>query len=1122
MRLYRQRIRSCPELHRSYKNLANERNRAYRANLSEVQKLNNREKTRLRVKKWREKKKLDKQAQGNDENSVELQRSKPKTRIQCQKLREVWRNSKQKQRRNMSSQKKRRVNEKRRQKYAEKKSKKVTAVTSLKKHSVEHAEESQKSLTKSNEARRKAAYRAMSEVNQAIPASPGTFAKFMTSLARTTPRKRKALESEGFYVPNSKRKLCLDTTDESIQPIQKELHENRMKRSREHLRRRRLLAKVVHLSNCKSSNTGYKQMKDCGVSWKFFSKASRLEGVWESKKRNDGLDDDTVDKIEHFFKSSGVSACMPDKKLVSLKSMEPRRIMDTTLQMSYEQFKNQNPDCPVGFSKFAALRPKCVKTMKNNSFNNCLCEYCSNIEIKATILNKLLKGKFNKYELTKRTLCPKEEGEIFFKKECINRNCSQCGVDELKTELSEALNRKTVSWKRWENQIYKDKSGKQSSRKMLRLKDHNVGIFLDELCEELNNFSSHLHNARWQHQQFTSLTHDIPKNWVLFCMDYAENYTCLYQDEAQSAHWSHDQATLFSIVAYYRCNDCREIVNESLVFVSDDKKHDCHAVHHFVTVANDHLTKSRNVTIENEIHFSDGAASQFKSKTPFADVANSTNDFGFPCEKHFFGSRHGKGPCDGEFGVVKRTVSQCVVARKTLVRNAKEFYNCAKEKLTKPKNTEDLGCSNHKRRTFFYVSETDVSRNRIDRINAKPIPETRKLHGVKPCTECATGVATRLLSCFCAYCTGSGTESSCKSASHVGDWDGMSKPKSSVKVRKPSRSTKTKSKLKNGDSVKTNGPKAKQDTSLKKTDMEVSSPDKAETIKSQTRSEYFREALKGLQRSDTFEELQTKCTSLMNDKRFNDFQVEIDDKINIIDHILIADKVALNILPKVKLREEFKNRLPVTIIGDGNCFPRSVSVVCFGHENFHEEIRARIVVEMCTNIKTYTDNKYLNKGVELPQKEAASLVQSYSMFSDEYTPGQRLTKTAIQSIYEAEALKVVEDNAFMGIWQLFCAASVVGVTLVSIYPNLGDRLPKLLLNRNILPRKHRTYQSEMLILWTSTREDLEERNWIPNHFVPILPQCADSELVLDFEEEGSSEDSVNDNLIQQILQQLYE
>lgn len=274
--------------------------------------------------------------------------------------------------------------------------------------------------------------------------------------------------------------------------------------------------------------------------------------------------------------------------------------------------------------------------------------------------------------------------------------------------------------------------------------------------------------------------------------------------------------------------------------------------------------------------------------------------------------------------------------------------------------------------------------------------------------------------------------------------------------------------------------------------------------------------------SDTFEELQTKCTSLMNDKRFNDFQVEIDDKINIIDHILIADKVELNILPKVKLREEFKNRLPVTIIGDGNCFPRSVSVVCFGHENFHEEIRARIVVEMCTNIKTYTDNKYLNKGVELPQKEAASLVLSYSMFSDEYTPGQRLTKTAIQSIYEAEALKVVEDNAFMGIWQLFCAASVVGVTLVSIYPNLGDRLPKLLLNRNILPRKHRTYQSEMLILWTSTREDLEERNWIPNHFVPILPQCADSELVLDFEEEGSSEDSVNDNLIQQILQQLYE
>ena len=111
-------------------------------------------------------------------------------------------------------------------------------------------------------------------------------------------------------------------------------------------------------------------------------------------------------------------------------------------------------------------------------------------------------------------------------------------------------------------------------------------------------------------------------------MDYSENYQCLYQDEAQSSHWSHDQATLFSIVAYSICPACKEKMHESLVFVSDEKQHDRHAVHHYVTLANQHLLETRGLTIEREIHSSDGASSQIKSKTPFADVAHSVDDYG--------------------------------------------------------------------------------------------------------------------------------------------------------------------------------------------------------------------------------------------------------------------------------------------------------------------------------------------------------------------------------------------------------------------------------------------------------------------------------------------------------------
>lgn len=80
-------------------------------------------------------------------------------------------------------------------------------------------------------------------------------------------------------------------------------------------------------------------------------------------------------------------------------------------------------------------------------------------------------------------------------------------------------------------------------------------------------------------------------------------------------HWS-----LSSNVAYYRCKVCEEIMNEIIVFVSDDMKHRCHTVHHFVSVANQLLSNTRKLSIEREIHFSAGAASKFKSKTPFANL----------------------------------------------------------------------------------------------------------------------------------------------------------------------------------------------------------------------------------------------------------------------------------------------------------------------------------------------------------------------------------------------------------------------------------------------------------------------------------------------------------------------
>lgn len=130
--------------------------------------------------------------------------------------------------------------------------------------------------------------------------------------------------------------------------------------------------------------------------------------------------------------------------------------------------------------------------------------------------------------------------------------------------------------------------------------------------------------------------------------------------------------------------------------------------------ANDHL-KSKNIEVERQIHYSDGAPSQFKSKTPFADVRKSSDDYGFPVEKHIFGTRHGKGPCDGEFGVAKRSVSSAVMSRNVIARNATEFYEYAREFLSKPKDEPSDVCC-HTQCSFFFVDEHDINRKRPDRM----------------------------------------------------------------------------------------------------------------------------------------------------------------------------------------------------------------------------------------------------------------------------------------------------------------------------------------------------------------------------------------------------------------------
>lgn len=214
------------------------------------------------------------------------------------------------------------------------------------------------------------------------------------------------------------------------------------------------------------------------------------------------------------------------------------------------------------------------------------------------------------------------------------------------------------------------------------------------------------------------------------------------------------------MLAYYNCKDCNNaIVQESAVFISDDLVHDAHAVQHFTKQFDNHLRNNRGVVFDHEVQFSDGCSGQYKSKLPFQHLTETTTHH---FERSYFGSRHGKGPCDALGGVVKKAAESYVKSRKGTIRDAKELFQFCESHL-KVGNGE--ACE-HKRRVFFYLKKINRKGRKSDTL--RTFEGTRQLHSIQAVQ--LSVVRGRNLSCFCDACTSGNEPESCTNKTHVGGW----------------------------------------------------------------------------------------------------------------------------------------------------------------------------------------------------------------------------------------------------------------------------------------------------------------------------------------------------------------
>ena len=186
---------------------------------------------------------------------------------------------------------------------------------------------------------------------------------------------------------------------------------------------------------------------------------------------------------------------------------------------------------------------------------------------------------------------------------------------------------------------------------------------------------------------------------------------------------------------------------------------------------------------------------------------------------------------------------------------------------------------------------------------------------------------------------------------------------------------------------------------------------------------------------------------------------------------LQADRDSIDLLPSDVPDAHF----PVQIQGDGNCFPRTLSLLAFRDQEKHVEMRVRIIVESVLNFKKYTSPAYLARG---SSDNGDELLRAMIMYTS--TPFHSATEA-----FKSELLLIKAPSRECGMWQMFVAANILHARVTSIFPDKGTVDVRNLCKRTVLPEVE--LSEPCFIMWTSHRVDMVDDYWLGTHFVPLVP-----------------------------------
>ena len=299
-------------------------------------------------------------------------------------------------------------------------------------------------------------------------------------------------------------------------------------------------------------------------------------------------------------------------------------------------------------------------------------------------------------------------------------------VQELVYKLQARVN--FSHWKRV------DVDGKKKTK--ILVVDMEKKKFGELFRKEVESFRRHAKRVQIQYGQMKMLKENLTDDEAIVQMDFAENYTCQSLEEVQSTYWNASMVTLHPAVAYYRSED-RQVSHKSRVFISDELGHNAATVFAFIKDLIPHL-KVMLPQIKHIHYYTDSPTSQYQNKTIFYLLSHHKELFGVSTSWNFLEVGHGKGPCDGVGGSVKRMADEAVRQQKVTIQDASDFFAWMQQHQSSSSVS------------FSFVSKETckAAQSEIERFGElKPVPGTMSVHAFPAISR--GKVITRETSCHC-------------------------------------------------------------------------------------------------------------------------------------------------------------------------------------------------------------------------------------------------------------------------------------------------------------------------------------------------------------------------------------